>query len=267
MKIRRNLQFCGAGPSCALTLLELLVVITIIAILSGLILPVIGHGKAKARRVACINRLKQWTLGFGQYADENGTIPREGHHWDGRVRLNNWNMIRDERSQDVWYNALSNYVGNAPASSYYPSANRSRFYESPSLFHCPSAGSWLRKLDQGISLYRAYFSVAMNSQLIEPFSAPTIRAASITRPSRTVTFLDNRLQDEAMVVPTQPIDNLGQPAAEPGRFAGLRHENGGNLSFADGHVEWFPHSRVVEMQGPYRGFSKQNQRDIQWSVP
>ena len=53
------------------TLVELLMAIAIIGILAGLFLPALASGKRKAKRVKCINNMKQMVQGWYGFAAEN----------------------------------------------------------------------------------------------------------------------------------------------------------------------------------------------------
>ena len=55
----------------AFTLIELLVVIAVIAILMGLLVPILGRAKEQARRVACMGNIRQFIVGIQVYASDN----------------------------------------------------------------------------------------------------------------------------------------------------------------------------------------------------
>ena len=70
----RILVRCAGRPSNyrpgAFTLVELLVVIAIIAILAGLLLPVLSTTQSKAKGIYCLNNHKELTLAWKMYCDD-----------------------------------------------------------------------------------------------------------------------------------------------------------------------------------------------------
>ena len=91
------------------TLVELLVVITIIGILIALLLPAVQAAREAARRAACTNNLKQIGVALHDYGQANRHFP-PGRSW-ARPVLPTLHYGGGRRDRDTWAEAQETTTG------------------------------------------------------------------------------------------------------------------------------------------------------------
>ncbi len=98
---------CATRPRLGFTLVELLVVITIIGVLTALLLPAVQEAREAARIAKCQNNLKQIALGCLEHESATGRFPTGGWavNWTGDADLGT-----DRRQPGGWIFNVLPYV-------------------------------------------------------------------------------------------------------------------------------------------------------------
>jgi len=239
---RKQLSRPTGGSSraerAAFTLIELLVVIAILAVLAALLLPALTRSKQQALTVACLNNLKQlqicWTLYSG---DHNDVLLPNNSVYD----INTGQPIPGLDLSQTWC------PGNARADTNTSNIERGYlfpYHRSTAIYRCPADRAPVEPLTGGKLFLPRTRSYNM-SQSINGLGGPASglwwipsyqRAGQIRQPSQTLVFID--VHEDCILdalfglpMPGSPWDGIwfDLPAN--------RHNQGGDLSFADGHTE------------------------------
>jgi len=185
--------------------------------------------------------------------------------------------------REAWFSALPPYIQAKPLYTYALEgiSAYNRYNEGHDIFHCPTAVSF------GIDPFnqdRVYFSYGMNSKGMWEQSGKIqvtpLKTVNVKNPAAFALFSDNRVRwDDAPVWDKDRIAyaaskaggiTLGSPQNYTSRFS-MRHNNGGNITFSDGHAEHFKYDYVC-VDGATLGSgytagkaSDPNRSDIWWS--
>jgi prepilin-type N-terminal cleavage/methylation domain-containing protein/prepilin-type processing-associated H-X9-DG protein len=240
------------------TLIELLVVIAIIAILAAMLLPALSAAKARAQTAGCINNIRQLTLAWSLYADENNELLVNNHGIDEtRALRQNWvNNVMD------WGTAEEN-----TNLAYLISGKLTPLLAlNTAVYKCPSD----RAMAENGPRTRSY---SMNSLVgnpgvltnkFNPNYAQFFKLTEVKVPSGTFVFLDEHPDtlNDGFFMNRLDVDKWGNLPAS-------HHNGAANLSFADGHIEthrWLvPDTiRPAIKGGAGGGFSAVPPTDYQW---
>lgn len=225
----------------AFTLVELLVVIAIIALLTALLQPVLSLARAKSQEVVCLNNLKQLQICAKLYSLDN----------DDFLLPNRYVYLIDRSPTPGFSDKMTWCPGQAPFDTTTENIERGllfRYNKSTDIYRCPSDKSRVRTARGHILNIRRTRSYNLSQSINSlPYPYNTVNLPSFAResdiddpaPSELLFFVG--VHHESILDSHFGITPRGwRFAEEPPRWWDLpagRHSQGGNFSFADGHVE------------------------------
>jgi prepilin-type N-terminal cleavage/methylation domain-containing protein/prepilin-type processing-associated H-X9-DG protein len=214
---RRPAPGAGATQRRGFTLVELLVVIAVIAVLAGLLFPVLAHARERARQMTCLSNLRQIGTAHLLYLDD----------WDGQL--------------PYWWQAGPPRPEPFGAYVYWPERLQP-YLQSQDVFRDPSFSWWqpwppeVKLADYALLTWGPGGSGTAS----DPFwcwPGPPLSLAQVRRPAEAVQLTDGYTT-----------------TSMTGGVVG-RHSGGANIGFLDGHAKWMTRAQAYVVtrneQGSY----------------
>lgn len=215
---------------CGFTLIELLVVIAVISMLLSMMLPGLKGAKEASRQVACLSNIRQLTMGWASYNVDNEerlcaphTRPLEdsnplviSRRW---VKKDNLFDTNDETKIAIRNGVLFPYVNN------------------PDAYKCAS-DRFANRLQRSRSFALAH---GIGAAVIQDGLKPVTRFTRIKNTSGKIVFSDAEAGEDGIEVsksfcPVSVEENRWMKMGDK-CFISVRHKEGSNFTFADGHAE------------------------------
>ena len=222
------------------TLVELLVVVSILGLLAGLGLPAIRNGMEAGRSAKCVGNLRTIGVAMQQFAAAN----------NGRILTFDLDPPDRDGIYDRWFQGLAPTLGNTSESIQGDGPALKKLWDSLSCPSCPKK-------------YRSWegSSYAVNYYQNPPGTPRFVRMLQVQKPSKTLYVADGW----AFFFSTTDITNPGwpppgnwgadlaggPPAGNADRWVFFPHNGKCNGLFLDGHVESFSGTIPTNVLSPW----------------
>ncbi|MEM6854185.1 MAG: prepilin-type N-terminal cleavage/methylation domain-containing protein [Planctomycetota bacterium] len=217
------------------SLIELLVVIGIIALLIGILLPVVARVRDSAKAAVCMSNMRQLALATTGYLNDNQyTFPQPHQETGG-------GYSDEDAGRSLWFNAIDYYLQQT-AKDYDRNDTGERNYEQfkqdPVWLDLPEdePGTTPDRRNMQTIKMNAFFGNSNISTPPSPNNDPVawFKSTRVPQPGNTVIFVDGRAHDTPST--TSGFIDGTDFNANPTLVA-FRHSGGANMTKVDGSVE------------------------------
>lgn len=190
------------------TLIELLIVISIIAILMSILLPSLKKARDQTQRIACCNNLNQIGKAVFLYVNDNSSwLPQGG------------DAFVDDMTppKECWKSELTEYLGIKD--------NYTKYDLEHGVYRCPTQNNKLQDTSMGYEGFYGGYGWNGNCGWRENSTNPRKKISEMKNPSNTILSGDTADRYVGYYVFYIYYERIG-----------LRHNNGINCLWGDGHV-------------------------------
>jgi len=211
----------------AFTLVEVLVVVSVIALLAAMLLPSLGAAREMARSTKCLSNLRQMAIAAQCYAGS----------YEEHYPIAYYTSVGEVFTSYAWdFISSKDWSASPPRLSVRPGL----LWDGEGIVdvhQCPSfegGHNWLDDPATGYNYNTSYIGHGQGESIIEP-----ARTTEVKAPARCALFGDGEYASGANKFMRAPWSNPGD-AGFTGRYAGTqgyRHLGKTNVAFCDGHAE------------------------------
>jgi len=236
MRTHLNVRTFAGRKTCGragFTLMELLAVLTIILIVVGLLSAALNQTNNRTMRVSCLDNMRQLKLAWLMYAQD----------YNDHIALNKSVLINDTMGiAAAPRNSTNSWVAGNPKEDRTPDnlehGTLYPYVKHPEVYRCPMDNSTTRAGNYRWRSYSMDAYLGGDDEDLDP--RVKMRLSDISNPDKVFVFIEEHensvwLSGFSVLPREKSGSNTGMWSSTPSD----RHMQGCNLSFADGHLEYW----------------------------